>query len=400
MWLFLDESGNTGDVVLLPGKEPFGGQPVFVLGAVGAGTGASLEEMLSALVAQHRVPLSGSRNGLQEVKGATVVQRRPEFVRDLVRSLAENHHPIIVEVVDKAFFLSANLVLHFLLGAPIASGVVDTHTPEGLALENRLVETIDRHTTREVFEAYCRACRSRSPGDLYAFMRAFALQYVPLLMRAHATEAPFVQEVCYFAKLATEAFETLRSEPYSDEELVEDFLPFPDRNARGEILAMLPHSSAFANLLARANRFATETDGGAILVVHDEQAHFGQIIAGYHDNLVNGRFTYLDDALDGADVPYGDMVRYTFPEGQTLQFEPSHRVAGIQVADILAATCRLIFERRALGKEALPPALVEVVKILRTLRDAKNGQGVNVVSTMQKAWSFFNPNGPSRHHHV
>ena len=40
MTYYLDETGNSGDVVVRPGKKMFGGQPVFALAAVGESPGS------------------------------------------------------------------------------------------------------------------------------------------------------------------------------------------------------------------------------------------------------------------------------------------------------------------------------------------------------------------------
>ena len=320
MTFYIDETGNSGDVVVRSGKEMFGGQPVFALAAVGDSPGASdLGDAIRKLADEHGV--AGAET---EVKGGKIAKSRPAFVLALVCHLVEHGHPVLVELVDKGYHLATQIAQHFLLGAPTLAKGLDPHSVETWALSNRLAEVVYDHADRDLYELYSAAALSRSRADLHRFAVAYALWVNARFTAAQANDAPDVEllaEAMKWGFLTSTAFDTYRKKPdLSDEQVVEDFLPIPDTDNRGNRLAMHPHATSFLNLLARMNKVATELGRPDLTLVHDEQLQLAPVVTEHYEALTSGKFSFLDGRLSGSGLPFEENVRYEFSDDHDLRF--------------------------------------------------------------------------------
>ena len=389
MTFSLDETGNSGDVVVRPGKAMFGSQPVFALAAVGESPGApDLGDAIRALIREHRV--DGAET---EVKGGKIAKSRPVFVLALVRHLAEHGHPVLVELVDKGYHLATQIAQHFLLGVPTLGGGLDPHSRETWVLSNRLAEAVYDHADRDLYELYSTAALSRSLDDFYRFAVAYALRFNASLAASDANGSPDLTALAEAVKYgygASMAFDAYRKKPdLSDEQVVEDFLPLPDTDNRGNRLAMHPHATSFLNLLARMNRVATDLGSPDLILVHDEQLQLAPVITEHYQALTSGAFSFLDGRLSGSGLPYEGNVLYTFSDDHDLRFKDSKDKPGVQAADVVAAACRVYYERST-DPEARPSAaLEEASELLSHLSDGGSPQGVNVVAPYGLARATF-----------
>src|SRR5690606_601590 len=96
--------------------------------------------------------------------------------------------------------------------------------------------------------------------------------------------------------------------------IVEDFLPVPDTDNRGNRLAMHPHATSFLNLLARMNKVATDLGRPNLTLVHDEQLQLEPVVTMHYEALTSGAFEFLDGRLAGSGVPYEGNALYTFSD--------------------------------------------------------------------------------------
>ncbi len=389
MTFYLDETGNSGDVVVRAGREMFGGQPVFALAAVGESPGApDLGDAIRALVKEHHV--DGAET---ELKGGKIVRSRPAFVLALIRHLVEHDHPIVVELVDKGYHLAVQIVQHFLLGVPTLGGGLDPHSVKTWALANRLAEVVYDHADRGTYELYSSAALSRSTGDLYRFAVAFALRFNASLAAAdanHTSDKAALAEAVTYGYGASVAFDAFRKKSdFEDEQIVGDFLPLPDTDSRGNRLAMHSHATSFLNILARMNRVATDLGCPNLTLVHDEQLQLEPVVLQHHEALTSGVFSFLDGRLAGAGVPYEGNVLYTFSGDHDLRFEDSKNAPGLQAADVVAATCRVYYQQATDPTAKTPEALEDAARLLAHLSDGGSPRGVNTVASYGRARSTF-----------
>src|ERR1700684_1523746 len=87
---YVDESGNSGDLVNAGSVFDFGQQPVFALVGIGIDDGDALAVEFDRLRARHRI------RG-REVK-SSALKNKPGFITDLITHLREHGCPIFVEV--------------------------------------------------------------------------------------------------------------------------------------------------------------------------------------------------------------------------------------------------------------------------------------------------------------
>lgn len=94
---FLDESGNTGDLINTTNALKFGGQPIFALACVGIDNDEQrklLEEFIFELCKKFDVDAV-------DIKSKDLYFAYPQFMLELSSYLVEARFPIFVEVVDK-----------------------------------------------------------------------------------------------------------------------------------------------------------------------------------------------------------------------------------------------------------------------------------------------------------
>jgi hypothetical protein len=99
---YIDESGNTGDAIKLGEKFNFGGQPMFTLAAIGIADTSTCEAQVSNLKRRHRIQA-------RELK-SDIAWKKPAFARELFAYLTRLRAPLFVEVVDKRYYVCANIV--------------------------------------------------------------------------------------------------------------------------------------------------------------------------------------------------------------------------------------------------------------------------------------------------
>ncbi|MBD8475018.1 DUF3800 domain-containing protein [Pseudomonas sp. CFBP 8770] len=111
---FIDESGNTGDLILGGETLSYGGQPYVGLGCLGIKDLTQFEADISALKLKHRIQSN-------DLKSTNIYKSKPAFILDLVKLIANNKTPFLIELVEKKFFVATNLA-HYLVWPPYFSG--------------------------------------------------------------------------------------------------------------------------------------------------------------------------------------------------------------------------------------------------------------------------------------
>ena len=99
---YLDESGNTGDLCKVGAHPSFGGQRLFSLACIGIDDLDALSLEIERLKPLHR--LQG-----EELK-STRTKAKPKFVAALARFLHAKGWPVFIELVDKHYFVTMNIV--------------------------------------------------------------------------------------------------------------------------------------------------------------------------------------------------------------------------------------------------------------------------------------------------
>jgi len=361
--IYLDESGNTGDAARTSAQSLVD-QPVFALAGLAEQSGSGqLAGLLAELRSRHRV-------GSREIKGRTM-KRYPDLVPDLIRELHDRDIPVFVELMDKRYFIAINIVTYVL-----GRTWLDASMSRSIVIANAFADALVEHIDVQVLAAYGEFATLPTATTFAAFVETFRHAFlVAKLSIGAGNEEDF--ELIWSMERSLEA----ALDAIDDHGSYESFLPPPDRDARGNQLPMLPHVPALTNIYARANRYSRRLQN--VRVLHDEQALFGPLLAGYASTLESNRY-FVEFARSTANkLTDWDFSAKRFAFG----FAKSIDEPGIQLADMLARFCtQQMTSIVATGRAE--PGIEGVHLYLRGLQDPAKSTGVNIVSTTKRAACF------------
>jgi len=365
--VFIDESGNTGDAIVHAPSGAFHGQPSFALACVGeSAEGTRLPGILDRLRQKHR--------GLgAELKGRAM-KKRPTLAMDLLGMLYEEGVPILIELMDKWYYVATNIATYVCAKAPW----FDLRAPLSREAANAISDLIVEQLGPPVMGAYSDFAQTPSATTLATFEATLLRALAESQTRAGDSQAKELVEMA--TAMTDDAFEAYRRVATHDSQAHEAFLPEPDRTRTGNPVAMLAHAPAFTNLYGRLNRYAS--DARSVVVVHDEQLHVDHVLRAYAKTLDSN--VHADDLarLTGTAGP-----NWRFEPGKfSLRFEKSDLTPGIQVADVLASFCTQRLNEIIAGKSV---SSHEVAGVLGSIRDQTNSVGINLVTTTRRRDAFY-----------
>ncbi len=357
--VYIDESGNTGDAALTTSL--LGTQPSFALVAVAEVAGSqSLDSILDHV--RRGVGLGGT-----ELKGRAM-DRYPHLLRELVQALHNSRTPVFVELMDKSFFVAANIVNHVLGISRLPLG-----NPDVVFVQNAMADVITEHLGTPVIAPYCEFARAPSKETFRGFVSAFR----QALLEVSGVMPELEQVLLTMSQILDEEIHEAQG---SAPEGYERFLPPPDYIGRGKRVAMLPHVPAFTHLYGRINRFVP--DGQEAKVIHDEQLQVGPALAEYAARLQENDLAELLSA-----IPQSGIADWNFGTSKlSFTFSDSKAAAGIQIADLLARFVTRRFNSLMAGRE-LPND--PVLSLLFSMNDEEVGVGTNLVTSTRSVSRFW-----------
>lgn len=349
---YLDESGNTGDLIRAGNRFEFARQPVFVLACIGTDDSADLAEEIARLKARYKVQASELKSGARLGK--------PLLVSDILHYLRRHNLPVLIEVVEKRFFICMNIVER-LVTPPV--GAIDLE-PRFLALKNIFADYLRHCLPDDVLHKYVAACEAPSALTLRT---AFTSVKGHLLKQGSNDEIAI--GILRFLVDSEREFEEMGPTTPAAQSR---FLPVPDNGKTGRPLWMLPNLSSFTNIYARINQLH-ERNVSNITLVHDEQFYFERI-------LQDGKVA--TEALIGMDaVPAMPHADFGFNEAASLVFARSDDSPGIQVADVIAGFVMRYVKAVLFNEPGPHPELHDVFHELLSLSVPSRGIGINFVLT-------------------
>jgi hypothetical protein len=373
--LYVDESGNDGDAAIVSNLT--GDQPSFALVGIGEEDSSDvLHGIMGELRRRHRIKAT-------EIKGRTL-ERHPELVFELVNAVTDAGLPLFVELMDKWFFVAANIVSHILLGPWLPQ------SRNGRVQANVLAEVITEHVGAAAIVSYCEFGRSPSRATFEAFKNTFRQEIASAKERA--ADANLAGTLALIANAFDESIGTREGPAGASNSGYLQFLQPPDRTAHGKIIAMLPHVPAFTHLYARVNRFAP--DSVTVRTLHDQQSHVGPLLQSYAMYLESNA-----QAQELNDLAAPERANWQFASGKfSLDFADSRKSPGIQAADIIARFCTRRLNAVITGSTTNDD---QTLSTLWNAQDPSRGPGLYVVSTSRRFELFWGtaasqgPFGPS-----
>lgn len=349
MNLYMDESGNTGDLARTSPKLDFGGQAVFSLASIGIANEGRLSESLADLRKKHNIQAT-------ELKLSKLLKRKPAFALDAIDLLIQNEIPFFVEVVDKKYQLAVSITNGFIYPPYFNTD----ESQQTVWLKNIFADYIYHKLSKEMFFGFVECMNAPSNekiGMYFDLLRDF-------ISRDTHELAPGI------ASQVAESKDDFRIMIEQESEKAHRrFLPIPDIGKRDQEVWLLPNFSSFTNVYARANLFLSgKLDGTRIF--HDEQAHFDQIIACAKSQVENAQFD-----PEKFKMPYSD---YNFQQFSELFFKASPESTGIQLADIVAGLSMRWYQAH-LQQKNNTKTLDEALDALLQNSKPHQGVGINIV---------------------
>jgi len=363
MDVFMDESGNTGDLARTSEMLDFGGQAVFSLAAVGVADEGRLYEGLCVLRRKHNVQAA-------ELKLSKILKRKPGFALDAINLMVESEIPFFVEVVDKKYQLAVSITNGF-IWPPYFNTEESQQT---VWLKNVFADFLYETLSDEMFFAFVECMHAPSNAKTGA--------YFDLLKEFIGRDPRDVAQA--IASQVEESKDDFRIMIEQEHEAAHRrFLPIPDVGKRNQEVWLLPNFSSFTNIYARLNLFLSGELSGT-RIFHDEQSHFDEIIAS-----AKSQAEAIQVDPEAFKLPYSD---YSFEQFSDLFFKASPESAGIQLADLVAGLSMRWYQSSLDGKSSTGVLSDAMDRLLRSSSPSR-GVGVNIVGPHGMAARLFGAHG-------
>lgn len=355
---YIDESGNTGDLVVTEEDADFSSQEYFTLACIGLNDSSlpDLESFIKELKLKYKIQSPELK--FSKMKG--IFGKKIGFILELLKFIEESCD-ILIEVVDKKYFLSTTIV-NCLINPPYFQPYMNQDTRKSIHLD--LSQWVYDHVTKEFLIKFTDISRNPSEEGLREL-------FDDLLALAKETEDPLSDTICLGVEESIDDFKLIKNgKTQFDRDAYTYFLPLPDVNKRGQLIGVLPYISSFYNLHARLNHLF-KRDLSEVSIIHDNQSHFDEILKYYHRSAVeNTNETSM--TFDNAD--------FIFLNTSSLQFQDDKGSIGLQVADLFAGF--------------LNKSIPHLIHKNETLTDAEDAVLQRVMAGLyyQKAINFVLPN--------
>ncbi|MEO3988163.1 DUF3800 domain-containing protein [Plesiomonas shigelloides] len=310
---YIDESGNTGDLIVTEKNTNFSSQEYFTLACIGLENSrlGELFEYIEKLKKKYKIQSKELK--FSKIKG--LFGKKIGFMLELTKYI-EEESDFIIEIVDKKYIVSTNIV-NCLINPPYFQPDMEPEQAKSMHLE--LSQWVYDHVPEDFFIKFTNASRSPSEESLIGLFN-------DLLNITKKVNSPLTEAVCMGIEESLDDFHRFKQQINLDREAYTYFFPLPDLNKRGEVLAILPYIGSFYNIHARLN-YISARDLSNVVIVHDNQSHFDDILTHYHESATS---TKVDNP---SAFEYTD---FNFTNISHLEFKDDKEAIGLQIADIYA----------------------------------------------------------------
>lgn len=320
---YIDESGNTGDLVHKKSNNfnlNFNNQPFFALAAVGLLDRHIIElhEIISKLKKEYKIQSP-------ELKAENIFDKKSQLILKLVNYLLNNEINYFIELTDKKYFICNNIVHHQVFPSyfiPIEQELMGYNQ----IIREIFIDFFVNDLTEKEYSAFFSACIEASEEKLklsFSQLSNFAKNQVKGTRDLYRKQV--YQSICERIDLSIEYFNDFKKREKDIDLIVRKFIPIPDKTKRGNLVHLLPQIPSLTNIIARINKL--ENGIKNIHFIHDEQKQFDLISI---DNI---------QEMVGLNIPNFNFTQANFhlKEKPSINFEVNSKESiGIQIADILA----------------------------------------------------------------
>lgn len=236
------------------------------------------------------------------------------FILELLKYIEEKSK-ILIEIVDKKYIISINIVNH-LINPPY----FNSNNQEEIQKLNLIFsQWVYQYIPNDFFINFSNTSRNPTEEGLENLFQN-------LLNIVKGINNELSEAIILAIKESVDDYQIIKNnESNYNRKAYTFFLPLPDYNKRNELIGMLPYISSFTSIHARLN-YLYGNNLSLITIVHDNQSHFDDILKEYHTSaLENNSFK-----------KYFEFANYNFQCLSNLEFHDDANEIGLQIADIFA----------------------------------------------------------------
>lgn len=330
MKIYIDESGNSGDLIQRKIDLTFSNQNIFTLSAV------KISEDVYSKMEREFIPELKKKYKIQgnEIKSSNLFDKKPKAILEIVNFIKDNNIDYFIELIDKKYYICNSIVMHqvipiyFIPREEEANGTCQI-------LREICIDILTRNIGELEYQYFFDACKNINEDSLLGSFNGLKKFF---LRKADEELDPYLksiyQSIVQSVDMSIEDYFDIKKEEGLDY-AVRKFIPIPDENKKGKLTYLLPQISSLTNLVARVNYFNGNLED--ITFIHDQQVHFDDMLSyNVQQMLEVGETEYK---FTNSDFNIEKPVDITFDADSTNN-------VGIQVADILSGfTMRYIQKR-------------------------------------------------------
>lgn len=366
---YLDESGNTGDLIKPDFSLQFGGQPLFSLSCVGVDDETVVADKLSELKLKYGIE--------NELKSTEIYAFKPDFFLELAIYLVRNRVPIFVELVDKKFCIISNLISSLII--PLYSQIDETNGQNQYA-RNHLADYMWNELPVKYLELFNNVCLQRKGTNIINF-----LSELKGFFDSSSCNMLEKQDVSWLLAASIDEFQCFCHE-YGEDNAVESYLPLPDifdkskRKSKTKKINILPHVHSFFNIIGRLNKYHSGNIE-SIVLIHDEQREFDVILEKSKEYIVKRSISKNHPPTPNSDLDVNSDFE--------LKFSKSDLSVGVQVADLIAGFYVRFINEMFYDRKRIDSVYVNTFNIFLEYQNPLSPLGVNFVLPHHKQQSIF-----------
>lgn len=370
LFVFIDESGNTGEINIDEKSiNHFFNQPFFTLAGLGF-TVEKEEEIIKEVT--HLKKEHGIKS--DELKASKLLRKRVSFIADVFQLLFKNQIPLFIEITDKKYYILMQIVDNVILTKdliPSEMGLI-----RDLAFVKRtMADYLSQNISDTPLILFSKCC-FRPDVDLFqSFLNVLKEEITRINDETSESIMRHLNKTC-------DDFQELRLK--DEKEALYYYLPIPDKGFTKDIF-LLPHVNSFSNLCARAEQYRCDQGLSRLTLIHDGQKEFSDIIKNTLNNMKeisNIDFIKKVDSI----IP---QSKFNIDPDIELIFKSSKESLLLQLSDIVAGTINRIWIDNVLNNK-IHKELLCIVDIILDLPLIHKSSGLNMVADSKKIGKFMN----------
>ena len=360
MTYYIDESGNTGDLIISANNKNFSNQEYFSLACIGIEDNqiSEFEKKVSDLKTKYKIQS-------EELKSTSIYNKKISFIDEVIDYLENINANVLIELVDKKYIIAINIV-----NCLIHPQYFTKHNTETQQLMIIITSYLYNYLPTSFYIEFSNTARNPSQEGLEMLFSNLEKCLKDLNSDMSLAIISHLQE-------SYDDYKIMKKQDKIDRPAYTYFLPLSDKNKRNQLIGILPHISSFTNIHARLN-LIHDNDLVKHEIIHDNQDHFDEIIKYYHESSVKNTVD------ENHYINPNSNFNFNFTEHTKLKFEDSKQSLGIQIADLFAGLSAkvahsIISDNTKLKNTDFDIAL-NILNKVQLFNNKKLGLGVNIVA--------------------